>query len=584
MSIDKETLKQEISTLKNKVQSTSDVEAQADKTKTDFKNTVQTNAGNIVGEVKGGIESLTSKATEANSKLKDFSVEGMVTDTSDAIKGGVSGAIENFVGSFGLEMSIEWDSDGDGNLIPLFSSFNASPNSTIGAALSSITGLDVKSGFAHNIISNASPAGLNSALSSIEGRVGSFASVDAVHSLTDTAKTALDDFKGSIKTEIQSSITNNSELPASIDSDVSSSVDIAKGIINKGIEIDPNGLEKTFAELSGKDGSEIRRSIVDISKNTATLGKKTEAFTKGIDASVSNSKTGLLQGFAEDLSKDATNSIKSVAPGLSDSDIKEAINLAQEDQKSLDEAVKIVAKSSTKSEKEIKDLLQQLNTTIAGSVIIDKSQSVFVDPLEIGKDTFDETGKKIYSYVSTIEELEADLRQTTRDITEVVVHWTETYTNKDIGSAEINNQQVALGSGEIGYHYVIRRDGSIQRGRNLNSVGQHSVSNGHDKYSIGVVFVGGINCPSGTANPERFLSVSSLTRVQMNSFETFCRAFYKVYPGGQILGHNDIDADEIDPGFDVRDYCLDMFGKPSLFTDPNNQGPLSPKEINSTRL
>lgn len=584
MSITKETLKQEVKTLENKVESTSSVRAQASKTQSDLKNNIETSVGNVVGEVKGGIESLTSKATDATSKLKNVSVEGLVTDAAGGIKNGVAGAIENTIGSFGLEMSIEWGEDSDGNPYPLSSSLEAAPNSTLAAALSLITGLGVKSGFVQNVVSNASPAGLNNALSSLKGTVGSFANVAAVHSLTDTAQTALDGFKESITTEIPSSVTNNSGLPVSIDSDVSSSVAAAKQIINKGIEIDTNGIEKTISDISGKSGLEVRKSIIDLPKNASSLGKKTDAFAKGIDASVSNSKTGLLQGFSEDLSKDATNSIKSLAPGLPDSDINEAISLAQEDQKSLDEAVKIVAKSSTKSEREIKNLLQQLNTTISGSVVIDKSQNVFVDPLEIGKDTFDETGKKIYSYVSTIEELEADLRQTTRDITEIVVHWTETFTNKDIGSTEINEQQVALGAREIGYHYVIRRDGSIQRGRNLNSVGQHSESNEHDKYSIGVVFIGGFNCPSGTDNPERYLSASSLTRVQMNSFEALCRAFYKVYPGGQILGHNDIDDNEIDPGFDVRDYCLDMFGKPSLFTDPINQGPLSPKEINSTRL
>jgi hypothetical protein len=159
------------------------------------------------------------------------------------------------------------------------------------------------------------------------------------------------------------------------------------------------------------------------------------------------------------------------------------------------------------------------------------------------------------------------------------VHWTETFTNKNIGSEEINSTHIGLGIKGIGYHYVIRRDGSLQRGRPLSKQGEHSSVNDHDEFSIGLVFVGGFNCSSGTPNPESFLSSQSLTRAQMTTFEQFCRAFYKKYPGGQVLGHNDIDSTELDPGFDVIDYCKDVFGKESIFSDPTSQGPFKPSDL-----
>ena len=91
--------------------------------------------------------------------------------------------------------------------------------------------------------------------------------------------------------------------------------------------------------------------------------------------------------------------------------------------------------------------------------------------------------------------------------------------------------------------------------------------------------MGGLNIPSGTPNIEDFVSVQSLTRSQFNTFDHFCRSFYSVWPGGQALGHNDIDQSQIDPGFDVRDYVLANFGKKSKFTTLPNQKPFSTLEI-----
>lgn len=579
MSIKKTTLKEEVKNLKNKTQSYSHITAQAEQVKADTKNAVETTVGNVAGEVNGGVESLTSKATEAKQKLQNTSVEGLVTDGVTSLKNGVDDAINSVSGSFGTSIQISWsDPDSFGNIHPDGTSLIPDTNSSLAGALSLITGLGVNSGFVQNIVSNASPAGLKDTLTGLEGKVGSFANVAAVNSLAETANAAASSLASSI--QVPPTAGNISFNLDSLTNDVSTSVDQVSTTITKGLEVDRKTLSTTLDEVAGKTG--VEKSVDNVQSNIDDLGDKTADYTKGVDETVSKSKSGLLQGLNENLSKDATNEIKKIAPGIEDSDLTDAIALAQEDQSSLDEAVKIVSKKSSKKPEEIRSILQRLNTTIAGSTIIDASSVVFSDPLEIGAETYDASGKKIYSYVSTVEELEADLRQATRDITEVVVHWTETYTNKDIGSSEINDHQVALGATEIGYHYVIRRDGSIQRGRNLNVEGQHAGD--HDKNSIGIAFVGGLNCSSGTENPERFLSVSSLTRVQLNSFEKFCRAFYKVHPGGQIVGHNDVDENELDPGFDVIDYCLDMFGKASLFDDPANQKPFTPQEINSTRI
>ena len=185
----------------------------------------------------------------------------------------------------------------------------------------------------------------------------------------------------------------------------------------------------------------------------------------------------------------------------------------------------------------------------------------------------------MFPYVSSTEELQAELRNVRREITEVVCHWTETPTNKNIGSEEINNLHVDQGLNGIGYHYMIRRDGSIQRGRPVNIEGEHAIN--HNQRSIAVCFVGGINVPSETINLTQYISSSSLTRSQFNSFDHFCRAFYNVWPGGQIVGHSDIDTLTNDPGFDVRAYVKANFDKDSKFETPITRGSFTVDEINS---
>lgn len=226
--------------------------------------------------------------------------------------------------------------------------------------------------------------------------------------------------------------------------------------------------------------------------------------------------------------------------------------------------------------------LSQLDTTISGSVIVEASLFDEGTPVDANNQKWKgrSSDDDIFTYVASVEELDAEFSSIKRDITEVIVHATETYTNKDLGAIEINNLHNALGHDGIGYHYVIRRDGRLQRGRPINRKGEHAVVNGHDVYSIGVVMVGGLNIASGGDNPTDHRSSQSFTREQFTTLEKFLRSFYRKYPGGQVFGHNDIDVAELDPYFDVVDYVESTFRKTNVTTDPANTEPLSPAEIN----
>lgn len=80
-----------------------------------------------------------------------------------------------------------------------------------------------------------------------------------------------------------------------------------------------------------------------------------------------------------------------------------------------------------------------------------------------------------------------------RKISKIIVHCTDSDDSLDIGFREINDWHKQRGflspSGiSCGYHYVIRRNGSTERGRPDEEAGAHV--KGHNANSIGVVWVG----------------------------------------------------------------------------------------------
>ena len=80
---------------------------------------------------------------------------------------------------------------------------------------------------------------------------------------------------------------------------------------------------------------------------------------------------------------------------------------------------------------------------------------------------------------------------------------------KEIRRCHINDK----GWADIGYHYVIRLNGFIERGRAEWRQGAHCV--GHNRHSIGVCYVGGLDQngnPSDTRTPAQRRAMLTLLK------------------------------------------------------------------------
>jgi len=211
----------------------------------------------------------------------------------------------------------------------------------------------------------------------------------------------------------------------------------------------------------------------------------------------------------------------------------------------------------------IDDLASQLNATISGSLVRDAD--FYGEPVKLGdnipKWAGERTGDEAFTYVASVEELNSEIMSISRKISEVIIHATETAENKNIGSIEINNIHKQLKHDGIVYHYVIRRYGRLQRGRPADRVSEHTAKESHNNFSLSVALVGGINLPTGDVNPLDNRSETAFTREQYTTLERFLEAFFMKVPGGLVFGHNDIEIDELDPYFDVKDYVEKTFRK-----------------------
>ena len=98
-----------------------------------------------------------------------------------------------------------------------------------------------------------------------------------------------------------------------------------------------------------------------------------------------------------------------------------------------------------------------------------------------------------------------------RHIDSIVVHCTASPDYMDIGAATIRKWHLDRGWSDNGYHYVIRRNGEIEKGREDRLPGAHA--RGANASSIGIVWV-------GTDNPsqEQEKSLFSLIHFLMGKY------------------------------------------------------------------
>ena len=132
-----------------------------------------------------------------------------------------------------------------------------------------------------------------------------------------------------------------------------------------------------------------------------------------------------------------------------------------------------------------------------------------------------------------------------RSITLIIVHCSANKAGSALRKADIDRYHRSLGWKCCGYHYVIPTDGTIEVGRPEEMVGAHCVN--HNKYSIGVCYIGGLATDGITPADTR-------TEAQKVALQKLLADLKLRYPKALVLGHCELDYRKPHcPGFDAAE-------------------------------
>ena len=378
---------------------------------------------------------------------------------------------------------------------------------------------------------------IKSSLNEVSGGIG-----DGFESLTTGIGTAVGDLINSVTSEIETIGGGLQNLFEDITGTIGSSL---SGLFSGGVGFDKKFVSEIMDDVSKGGETNLAVAAKKIQLKDPSLSPEMKKVISGAEATT-------VQGLSEVVES------KAKAAGIPDTEItKYKENAAA-----------------------ISSSLESIDATISGSIVsqVGDFYTEDTDLAELAKRYLGSETTN-FPYVDSKEELGLELYKMTRSISEVVVHASESYTNANIGSEEIHLRHNEAGHDGIQYHYVIRRDGRLQRGMDIETPSDASNILGHKPNCLDVCLVGGVNVPSEAEYPLLNLSASSFTQSQMKTLEALLSTFYRTQPGGQVMGHNNIDLNSQDPYFDVVSYVENKFGKKSVYKDLLKDTSLSAKDL-----
>ncbi|MCO5735946.1 N-acetylmuramoyl-L-alanine amidase [Stenotrophomonas maltophilia] len=130
----------------------------------------------------------------------------------------------------------------------------------------------------------------------------------------------------------------------------------------------------------------------------------------------------------------------------------------------------------------------------------------------------------------------------------LIVHCAATRPSMDVGVKEIRKWHLQRGFNDVGYHYVIRRDGSIEKGRADTIPGAHA--EGYNGKSLGVCLVGGVS------ENDVKVAENNFTEAQFDALHTLLRQLRASHPNAKVIGHREVNRGKACPSFDVQEWLI----------------------------
>lgn len=128
-----------------------------------------------------------------------------------------------------------------------------------------------------------------------------------------------------------------------------------------------------------------------------------------------------------------------------------------------------------------------------------------------------------------------------RTVTLFIIHCSAVRPNQQSLAKDIAQWHKERGWQTIGYHYVVRRDGTIENGRPTEQIGAHCIS--HNRYSIGICYEGGLDAEGKPKDTRTDAQKAAMRKLIVRLKET--------YPLAVIVGHRDLNPQKACPCFNA---------------------------------
>ena len=135
-----------------------------------------------------------------------------------------------------------------------------------------------------------------------------------------------------------------------------------------------------------------------------------------------------------------------------------------------------------------------------------------------------------------------------RTITLIIIHCSAVKPLQQSGVREIDGWHRAKGWKSCGYHYVVRRDGTVETGRPLEMIGAHCKD--RNRHSIGICDEGGLDAEGRPADTR--------TEAQKKALRELLQQLHAQFPRAIIAGHNVFNPMKACPCFNAMDEYRDL--------------------------
>jgi len=133
-----------------------------------------------------------------------------------------------------------------------------------------------------------------------------------------------------------------------------------------------------------------------------------------------------------------------------------------------------------------------------------------------------------------------------RKINKIIIHCTATQEGRDIPLEEIRRWHLNRGWRDIGYHFLIQRNGEVEEGRPIEQTGAHTKGENFD--SIGIAYVGGVESKKQNG---KWIAKDTRTLEQKEALDDLLCRLKGLYSSAVIYGHNNFSTKSC-PCFDAK--------------------------------